>query len=450
MSPVDRSRLPAIRSDPAFRFPAIVKRVLPSGLGVWTVEHRELPVVTFLLVLPVGSGSDPDARPGLVAMTADLLDEGSGRRSAIDVHDALARIGAQFDTEVGADVTVLVLTTLARFAARGAGLLADMVVRPRLDPADVDRVRELRATRLVQLKDVPAAVAEWTFLRALYGSHPYGHIALGTEASVRSTTADEIRALHARAFDPRRATIFAVGDGTHEDLAAVVADAFGSWGSDAAPFDADGALARPDPPGDRLTLVDRPGAAHAELRLGHLAPPRRTDDYHALLVLNMALGGQFVSRINMNLRERKGYTYGVRTAFEFKRGYGAFLLQTSVQTDAAATAIREAVDEMAAIRAARPVTAEELDLARAALTRGYPRNFETAEQIARAMVQLALYGLPDDYFDQFAPRILAVDADAVLRVARAHLDPDGLVTVVVADQRQIGESLATVGEVTLR
>src|SRR3954470_18014019 len=195
------------------------------------------------------------------------------------------------------------------------------------------------------------------------------------------------------------------------------------------------------PPPTRLALVHRPGAAQSELRLGHVALPRTSPDYHAALVANMILGGQFVSRINMNLREDKGYTYGARTAFEFRRAPGPFVLHASVQADATAEAIREAISEISSIRGERPVTKEELELGRASLTRGYPRNFETADQVARGAAQLALYELPDDSFATFVPKVLALDEKAVTEAAARHIDPARLLTVVVGDRDKILSTL---------
>jgi zinc protease len=172
-----------------------------------------------------------------------------------------------------------------------------------------------------------------------------------------------------------------------------------------------------------------------------VAVPRSTPDYPSLLLLNMVLGGQFVSRINMNLREDKGYTYGARTTFDFRRGPGPFQLQASVQTGATSAAIHEVVKEIEEIAASRPVTAAEMSLARAALTRGYPCNFETAEQIARSVAQLALYGLPDDYFERFVPTIAALELDALARVAETHLHPSRLVALVVGDRAVIEPTL---------
>jgi len=199
------------------------------------------------------------------------------------------------------------------------------------------------------------------------------------------------------------------------------------------------------PQGGRVATIHRPGAAQSELRIGHVGLPRSTPDYHALVLLNMALGGQFVSRINMNLREDKGYTYGARTSFDFRRGPGPFLLQVSVQTAVTADAIRESLAELGAIGGERPITDRELEVARAALTRGYPRNFETGEQIARSCGQLALYGLPDDYFERFVPAVLGLGVEDIRRVAARWLDASRLATLVVGDRSAIAPALDALG-----
>ena len=444
---VDRSRLPSLGPDPRFTFPEIRRRTLENGIRAWTIEDRDVPLVSALILLPVGAAADPVDRPGLAAITGDLLDEGSGDFDALAFHEALGRIGAQLDTEVGADATVLSITMLERFADRGLGLLADMVRRPRLETRDFERVRDLRLNRLIQLRDMPPAVADRVFAQRLYGSHPYGHLPIGTEPSLRALTLDEIGRFHARAYDPSRATVIAVGDAPHDRLAALLEQAFGTWTRDVSGATPDPSLAASTPvePAERLALVHRPGAAQSELRIGHVSVPRSTPDYHALLTLNMVLGGQFVSRINMKLREEKGYTYGARTTFDFRRGPGPFVLQVSVQSDATTDAVHESLHELSAVRGERPVTRQELELGRAALTRGYPRNFETGEQVARAAAQLALYDLPDDYFSTFVPRVLALSEHDVTRAAARHLDPGRFLTVIVGDRDRIGGSLAQLG-----
>jgi zinc protease len=439
---VDRARLPALGPDPPFRFPEIRRRTLANGLRVWTVEHHAVPLVSFLALLPVGAAADPQDRPGLAAITSDMLDEGCGDLDALELHDTLGRLGAHLDSEIGSDATILTVSALARFADRATALLADMVIRPRLEPRDFDRVRELRLNRLVQMRDMAPALADRAFARLLYANHPYGHLPIGTEESLRSMIVGDVSGFHSSMFAPSRMTIVAAGDATHEALGDFVEAAFGTWTAPAPRDPADAAaLPATSPPRERVALLHRSAAAQSELRIGHIGVPRRTPDYHALLVLNMVLGGQFVSRINMNLRENKGYTYGARTSFDFRRGPGPFVLYASVQSEVTVDAILEALGELHAIRGDRPVTPAELETGRAALTRGYPRNFETAEQISRGAAQLALYDLPDDYFSTFMPRVRAVDEAAVTRVATQHIDPSRLLTVIVGDREKVGPAL---------
>jgi zinc protease len=441
---VDRSRLPPLGPDPSFVFPEIRRRRLPNGVSAWTVEHREVPLVCVLVLIPSGAAFDPTDRPGLAALTGDLLDEGCGDLDALAFHERLGRIGAQLDTEVGADATLVTLTVLDRCAAQGLALLADMIVRPGLDAREFDRVRDLRLNRLVQLRELPPAIADRAFAQLLYGTHPYGHLPIGSEESLQAMTPEHVCTFHRELYIPGRATIIAVGDASHERLADLVEQAFGSWATagNTTTLSDPARLPAPPPPANRLTIAHRADAPQSELRIGHVAASRSSPDYHALLALNMVLGGQFVSRINLNLRERKGYTYGARTSFDFRRGPGPFVLQASVQSEATTDAVREAMSELSAIRGERPVTQAELELGRAGLTRGYPRSFETAEQVGRAAAQLALYDLPDDYFTTFVSRVRALTADDLTRAAATHIHPDRIATVIVGDREKVSADLS--------
>ena len=439
----DRSKLPVPGPTRALPFPAIEKSTLPNGLRVWTVRHTQVPLVAFTLLVRRGAASDPAGKDGLAAVTADMLDEGVGELSAIQIHEALARLGAQFDTDIGSDATVASVTVLSRFAQPVLALLSDVVVRPALRESDFARVRQLRLHRLTQLRDMPGALADRAFLKLLYGAHPYGHSPIGSEASLAAMSVDDVRAFHARAIRPSVTTLIAVGDCEHGEIVRLAGEAFADWSGDG---DAEIAAAAALPQAPAITVVPRPRAPQSELRIGHVATARDTPDYHALVVANTILGGQFVSRINLNLREHKGLTYGARTAFEFRRLPGPFALQASVQTSGTAVAIQESIGEIVGIRGPRPATDDELALGIAALTRGYARSFETAEQIARAAMQLALYDLPDDYFAQFVPRIEAVTTQDVSRVMTGHLDPARLVTVVVGDLETIGADLGALSE----
>ncbi len=433
---VDRTRLPVPGPSRPFHFPPIDKSVLANGLRVWSIRHTAIPVITIALLVRRGAADDPSGSEGLAAITLDMLDEGSGALSAIEMHEALARVGAQLDSDIGADASVLTVTAVSRFLGPAVSLLGDMVVRPTLAVGDFERVRQLRLHRLTQLRDMPGAVADRAFVRLLYGPHPYGHMPLGSEAALTALQVDDVRTFHRTVLQPSDATLIVAGDCEHDELRALAEDAFGRWARGR-----DSHRAVPPTPAEppRLNVIPRPGAPQSEVRIGHIAVARNTPDYHALVAANMVLGGQFVSRINLKLREEKGYTYGARTSFDFRRMAGPFSLQVSVQTAATAETIRESVDEIAAIRGRRPVTAEELKLGVAALTRGYARSFETAEQLARAVTSIALYDLPDDYFASFVPIVERVTPDDITRVAAQYLDPDRLTTLVVGDLAAAGD-----------
>ena len=448
MTRADRSRLPAPGPDPSFHLPAIVRHELSNGLKVRTVEHRNVPIVTFVMKIDGGLGADPGGREGLASITADMVDEGTGDLSAIEVSDALARIGAEYDVEVGADATMFSLTTLTRFAERGATLLSRILTKPSMRESDFERVRQLRLDRLRQLNDLAPAVAERAFLRLLYPAHPYGHLAIGTDAALRALTLDEVIHFHTATFLPWRATLIVTGEMSHAELGAVAEEAFGRWKGKESLMDLPHAAAdlTPDfPETARIAIVPREGAAQSELRIGHLAARRDTPDYASLLVMNALLGGQFVSRINLKLREEKAFTYGARTGFDWRRGLGPFSMQASVHTAATAEAIADTLKEIADIRDSRPPTEQEMSLAKASLTRGYPRNFETAPQVSRSVAQLALFDLPDTYFEEFVPRVNAVTAEDVTRVAQAYLDPSRAVTLIVGDHKVTEESLHALG-----
>jgi zinc protease len=448
VSPVDRSRLPIPGPDRPFHFPRIARRTLENGLEVRAVTHSAVPVISIVLLVPGGTSTDPSDRHGLVSITAGLLDEGSRGESALDVADRVARIGGDLDLEAGADAVVVSLTTLDRFLEPGLALVQEIVSAPNLAADDFNRIRNLRLERLRQMKDHAGAMAERAFAQILYDRHPYGHLGLGTTASLTATTVDEARLLHAAMFTPEGATLVVVGDRPAEELLDFASRAFGDWHAASSPMTLDRAAALAPPPSKPLTrlgVVSRPGAAQSELRIGHVCAPRATPDYHSLLMLNTILGGQFVSRINLNLREDKGYTYGVRTGFDLRRGVGPFVMQTSVGTDVTVPAIREALNEIREIASTRPATDDELSLGFATVSKGYPRGFETAVQVARSVAQLALHGLPDSYFEDFIPRLSQVTRDDVSRVAARYLDIENMATLVVGDLDKIAAALPDLG-----
>lgn len=445
---VDRTRLPVPGADRPFHFPRIVRRTLANGLELRAVRHQSVPVVSIVLLVPGGSAVDPADSHGLVSMTAGLLDEGSRGQSALEVSDRIARIGGDLDLEAGMDAVVVGLTTLDRFFETGLELVHEIVTVPNLANDDFNRIRNLRLERLKQMKDHASALAERVFARVLYGAHPYGHLALGSEAALTSMTIDSVRALHAAMFAPAGSTLVVVGDRPEDELLDVAAKIFEPWRAAASTMAIDREMALlppPDQPAVRLGVVSRPGAQQSELRIGHACAPRSTPDYPALLLLNTILGGDFVSRLNLNLRESKGYTYGVRTGFNLRRGIGPFAMQTSVGTEVTVAAVQEARAEIEAIANSRPATADEVAQAFASVSKGYPRGFETAGQVARSVAQLALHNLPDTYFEEFVPKLARITADEVSAAARQYLTAEKMTTIIVGDLDKILPSLPGLG-----
>ena len=275
----NRTQPPPLGPERLFTFPEIHRTTLENGLKILTVEHHQVPLVSMLALVPAGASSDPPHHPGLAAITGDMLDEGSGDRSALEVHEALGRIGAQLELDVGHDATVLGLTTLERYLDRGLELVRDMLIRPRFEQREFDRVRDLRLNRLLQMKDMPPALADRAFTQLLYRNHPYGHLPIGSEGSLRNMMIRDIATFHRRAYVPAKTTLIAVGDAPHQRLTAAMVAAFEGWsGTSPDPIPEPDTFPPPSPPPSRIALVHRGGAAQSELRIGHVALARKSPD----------------------------------------------------------------------------------------------------------------------------------------------------------------------------
>jgi predicted Zn-dependent peptidase len=366
---VDRSRL-LIPEDRPFHFRASSAALSPTG------SSKKRCVVIADRVDGAARARRVVGRSALVTACVDdggLLDEGA-RPIALEIAERVARIGGDLDVEVGMDAVAIGLTTLDRFFERGLELVHEIVTVPNLANDDFNRIRNLRLERLAQMKDHAAAIAERAFARVLYGSNPYGHLSLGSEPALTAMTVDAVRAMHAALFTPAGATLVIVGDRSEEqllDLAAAMFDPCSAAASTITIDRAAGLATPPSTPLARLAVIHRPGAAQSELRIGHVCAARSTPDYPQLLVLNAILGGEFVSRLNLNLRESKGYTYGVRTGFNLRRGIGPFLTQTSVGTDTPVPRFTK-LPEIHAIADHRPATGDDVAQAFASLSKDTP------------------------------------------------------------------------------
>jgi zinc protease len=411
---------------------------LGNGLTVMLFEQHKLPVISANLVVLAGSDQNPAGKPGLASFTADVLDEGTTTRSTVQIAEDLATLGATLGGGSTSDLSSLSVRTLTHTADAAFAILADVIRNPAFAMEEIERVRTSRQTALVQQRDNPAAIAQRAFSEALYGlDHPYGYTELGTTASLAGIARDDLVNFWKQGYAPGNSALVVAGDISAKDLRALAEKHLGAWTGNSSSR----VLAKVEQVTKGRTLViDKGAAPQTALRIGEVGVSRSSADYVPLTVMNGALGGLFSSRINLNLREKNGYTYGASSGFGFRRGAGPFAVGTNVRTDVTAPAVREIFSEIERIRA-EPINEEELRTSRDSFARSLPGQFETSADAAASGSQLFVYGLPLDYYDHLPAQIDAVSIADVQRVARQYLDPAIMVTVAVGDKSKIEPAL---------
>ncbi|MFN8064623.1 MAG: pitrilysin family protein [Vicinamibacterales bacterium] len=414
---------------------------LPNGLTVLLNERAGVPVVSATLALKTGSGASPADRPGLANFTAAMIDEGTTTRSSLQIANEVATLGGTLNTGSGPDSTQASVTSLTRTFPQMLALMADVVRNSSFPTEEVDRQRASRLAQLVQQRENINQIASAVTAAALYGaSHPYGQTELGTEASNKAMTAEEMRAFWKRNYVPNNAALVVSGHITEAELRPLVEKAFGDWqrGTPDAARDIAPATTRA-----RIVLVDKPGAPQTQLRAVSVAAPRTTPDYEAMRLLNDLFGGLFSSRLNLNLREEHGYTYGANSQFVFRRAPGFFVAASGVRTDVTAPALSEMSKEIAKLRDG--ISPEELALARDAIVRSLASDFETSSIVTTTTANLFLYGLPMDYYVGAQSRFTAVTPTQVVDAARKYLQPDRMLYIVVGDRSKIESDIEKLG-----
>ncbi len=443
---VDSSKLPKPGPNPTFTLPPPARRTLSNGMEVLVVEHHELPIVNMNLVMEMGAAGDPEGKAGLATLTADMLDEGTKTRTSLDISDQLGFIGSNVSVNSGWDSTSASLTTLTRHMDRALEIYTDIVLNPAFPEKELARLRATRMTSFKQRRDDPNSIANMVYASLLYGrNHPYGHPLTGDEQSLESITGEDVRKFYETFYRPNNSTLIVVGDVTPDAVVAKLEKAFGKWEKGHIPaVDVSAAAVTRDR--TNVYVVDRPGSAQSVIQIGHVGVPRSNPDYFPLLVLNTMLGGQFTSRINMNLREDKGYTYGARSSFDFRRGSGPFTASAPVVTAATKESVIEFMKELRGIRGDIPVTPEELEFSKQAIIRGFPRSFETPGQIADRMETVVTYGLPETYYNTYIERVNAVTLEDINRVANRYIQPSQMAVVIVGDRKVIEQGLRSIEE----
>jgi predicted Zn-dependent peptidase len=438
--PPDRSAPPALGPVPTFTLPALQQRTLSNGLPVWIVELHKVPVVQVDLIVMAGAGADPSARPGLASMTAAMLDEGAGSRSALEIADAVDHLGATLRTGSSFDASTVGLWVPVARLVEALAIMADVALRPTFPEAELERLRKERLTAMLQARDDPRSILQIAFPRLVFGTgHRYGTAASGTPEAVKALATADLRGFHTVHYRPSNAALVVVGDVTPDTALPVLEAAFGTWRE-----------ARPQPPAlpvpeapqlkaRQVYLIDKPGAAQSQIAIGGVGVARSSPDYFRLEVLNTILGGSFTSRLNQNLREQHGYTYGAGSSFAMRKAAGPFLASSGVQTEVTAAAVTEFFNELNAIL--KPVPADELAKAKNYLALAYPGGFETVGDIAGRIEEMLVYGLPPDYFNTYIQRIQQVSAADLQKAAAQYIVADRFIVVIVGDRQKIEASI---------
>ncbi len=432
----DRSHPPAPGPPAPLHLPAIQKHQLANGLPVWIVEMHKVPVAQVNLVVLTGTADDPAGKFGVASMTMAMLEQGAGSRSALEIADAVDLLGADLGATSGIDASTVRLHVPVARLKDALPIMADVALRPTFPKEELDRQQQQRLTSLLQARDDPATIAPLVFARELYGpTHRFGTMTMGTATTIKALTPDDLRAFYARAVQPNNATALVVGDVTSAAALPLVESAFGSWkASGGAPPRVD--LPAVSGPATRVVyLADKPGAAQSQIRIGTIGVPRSTPDFFPIQVLNTILGGSFTSRLNMNLREQHGYTYGASSAFDMRMSAGPFFAAAGVQTDKTADALKEFFKELTGIL--EPVPGDELARAKNYVSLRFPGAFETTGDISRRLEDMLVYHLPDDYYAKYVQNIQAVTSADVQRVARKYINPGRLIVVIVGDLKTI-------------
>lgn len=440
---LDRSRPPAPGPLRPFHFPDVRRRTLDNGLGVIVAENHAFPVATVDLVLPSGGLAEPEERAGLASLTAGLLESGAGARDATQLAEAVDELGLALETGISWDTTLVGFTSLTSRLQAGMGLLADLVIRPTFPEHEVERIRDERLAALVQRRGDPSSLADE--LIALYTvpeGHPFGRRLGGSAATLATLTRAEAAAFHDTHYLPAGAWLCAAGDVTLDGVASLAEELFAGWRGAPAPARAPETPTRFD--ATTIILADRPGSVQSEVRVGHVGTARTAEDYFPVTVMNAVLGGIFSSRLNLNLRERLGYTYGASSSMLMRRLPGSFSISAAIQSEGTAHSVSEMLREMRVMQD-ELVAESEIEDAASYLAGTFPLALQTTDGLAGKLSTLAVYGFPDDYFNSYARRLLEVTPQEVRDAARRRLMPDRAAVVVVGDAQQLRGPLEELG-----
>jgi len=445
-STVDRSRLPDVGEQPQVRFDAFERGQLSNGLNLILAKRSAIPVVNMRMMVNAGFAADQFGLPGTANLAMNMLDEGTKNRTAIEISDELAVLGATLSAGSNLDVSTVSMSALKENFAGSLDLFADVILNPIFPQDDFVRLRDLQLAGIKQEKAQPIGMAIRVFPKLLYGDdHAYGlpMSGSGTEESVLSLDTDALRQFHGDWFKPNNATLVVVGDITMEELRPQLEKQFSKWKQGDTPEKNIGTVSQRSE--STVYLVDRPDSKQSIIFAGHVAPPKNNDREIAIEAMNEVLGGSFAARINMNLREDKHWAYGARSLILDAQGQRPFVVYAPVQTDKTSESMAEINKEVRQIRGERPPTEDEVARAKDKKTLTLPGRWETANSVANSLAEMVRFQQPDNHWDEYPDMVRSLSDEQILDAAVDVIKPDNMVWVVVGDRAEIEDGIKELG-----
>ncbi len=441
-SDVDRSKLPTPGTPPDSKFPTLQRATLNNGMKIVLAERHSIPVVSMTMLFDAGYASDQLATPGTARLAMGMLDEGTKKRSALEISDELAMLGAKLGTGSNLDMSYVYLNTLTSTMDDALDIFADVIQNPSFPESDFTRLQKMQMAKIQQEKVTPIQMALRTFPTLLYGKdHAYGNplTGSGTEASVSALQIKDLKEFHSKWIIPNNATLVIVGDITLDQIQSKLEKLFKSWKSGDIPQKNISTVEQKAEP--VIYLMDRPGALQSIIFAGHVTPPKANDEEIAIETMMNILGGTFTSRINMNLREDKHWTYGAFAFIWDAKGQRPLIAYSPVQLDKTKEAMQEIYNEMTGIIGTNPPTEDELDKSQKNMTLNLPGRWETINAVSNSVEEIVQFGLDDDYYNKYPEEIKELDLNDLAKAAKTVIHPNNLVWVIVGDKSKIEDSL---------
>ncbi len=433
MNKINRELKPLPQDEIKFSLPEIQSFILDNKLKVFFVQKNELPILQLNLVINAGSKFDPTDKKGLANLTAMAIDEGAGNYNALELSDEFDTLGTHFNVGASQDNIFLSLQTLKENFERSLELFSAVILNPHFNEKDFDREKRKVLIKLLQLKDEPDQIADAAYEYLIFGKdNPYSSISLGDEKSVGNILNEDVKLFYNLNFKPDNGALIVVGDSNIEELRKYFNTFLLKWKPEnVTSFKVKNSTRNKI----QIFLVHKEGSVQSEIRIGHLSSQRNEKDYYSKILLNNILGGQFSSRINLNLRENKGYTYGASSRFIYYKNAAHFVVSTSVGSENTGNAVKEIINELNSIR--NGVEEKELEFAKSSIIRKLPSNFETNKQIASNLTAKYIFSLPDDYFNNYIEKIKSITLEEVKQAAEKNIFPEEAVILIVGDKNKI-------------